>query len=97
MRIHWRPVSFSFDWSTCAHGLCVCRTGSGRPSERQIAFIAGFAWLHSGADATVQFDPRAFPPPGQATEALRAAIEHALRNHVLMGEIHPGYEVGANA
>lgn len=97
MRIRWQPETISPAPGTYGHGLCICRTGGGRPHERLIAFVDGFAWLRDGTEAVVQFDAMSFPPPGPEADALRSAIENALRSGRLAGDLTPGYEVSANA
>lgn len=80
------------------HGLGIYRVTPGRERGRLlVAFVEGFTWLRSGADAVVLFAPERWPSDVAEHAALRRAVEDFLHARQLLGEVAPGYEALANA
>lgn len=80
-----------------SHGLCVNRGAVDSSGRELIAFVEGFAWRQPGEDAVVLFDPARFPAAGPLRGELTAAVETAIRNRLLAGDLVSGFSVTANA
>lgn len=96
MQITWQPAPLPADARDCGHGVGIC-TGSTADSERRLAaFVTGFAWFHTGADAVVHFVPALLPADAAEAQTVRDAFDAMLRARQLECPLPAGYHTVAN-